>query len=131
MTNTKQNQTESQSTDTDINNVVIYDDSGASGEYYTLDETWSEIPCYPSGKYRIGVTVEYAHKEVRLFVGMRKNATIITLENDYKLFDRKDWIELRRKRGINKYKPLSVDKNGTIWIGENQHGTDYRVFVKY
>lgn len=115
--------------DTDINNVVVYDDSEASGEYYTLDDTWIEVTNHPSGKLRIGVGRHNAHKEIRMYIGLNKNANVITLSNNYKLFDRKNWIELRRKRGENKHKPLSVDKNGTIWVGED-HGAVYRVYIK-
>lgn len=127
MANENKNKNES---DTDIKQVVVYDDSDASGEYYALDETWTEIQSYLSGKDRLGVKSKNAYKEIRLFVGLTDDAEVITLENNCKLFDRKYWIELRRKRGINKHKPLRVDKNGTIWIGENRYGTNYRVYVK-
>ena len=116
--------------DSGINQIVTYDDSEADGEYYTLDESWTEIPNYRSDKYRLGVGLQYAYTEVRLFAGINENSSIKILENKYQLFDRKDWIELRRKRGNNKYKPLSVDKNGTIWIGDKQYGASYRVFIK-
>lgn len=123
----RQNKNES---DTDITPVVIYDDSHADGEYYALDETWIEIPSYLSSKDRIGVHFTNANKEIRLFVGLTTDVEVITLANNCKLFNRKHWIELRRKRGINKYKPLNVDKNGTIWIGEQKYGTNFRIFVK-
>jgi hypothetical protein len=124
------NKSKNSSHDTGIKQVVTYDDSEATGEFYTLDDSWVEIPNYKSDKYRLGVGSKYSNTKVRLFVCINTNCNIKIVENKYLLFDRNDWIELRCKRGDNKYKPLSVDKNGTIWIGEKQHGTSYRVYIK-
>jgi hypothetical protein len=116
--------------DPDKNNIVVLDDSEASDEYYTLGSSWIEIPCYKSGEFRLGIHRENAYKQVRLFATKNNDAKVIILENNYMLFDRKNWMELRKKRGIDKFKPLSADKNGTIWIGDNYNGANFRVYIK-
>jgi hypothetical protein len=117
-------------TDPDKNNIVVLDDSEASDEYYTLGPSWVEIPSYRSGELRLGIHRKNAYKTVRLFAALTGDATIKILENNYISFDRKKWMELRQKRGKDKFKPLSVDKNGTIWIGDKYNGTNFRVFIK-
>jgi hypothetical protein len=117
-------------TDRNKNNIVVFDDSNASGEFFTLDDSWIEIPSYKSGDNRLGVHRKNAYKQVRLFVALNDDAKVIILENNYMLFDRKNWMELRKIRGKDKFKPLTVDKNGTIWIGDKYNGANFRIYIK-
>jgi hypothetical protein len=80
-------------------------------------------------KNRIGVGRGYGGNEARIYVQIGKLGTTKQCE-DYLMFDRKEWIELRKSRGVGKYKPMKIDENGTIWTGVPYNGCNIRVFIR-
>lgn len=109
--------------------IVRYDDSNAEGEYYTLDGSWQEIENHRIDKNRIGVGRGYGGNEARVYIQIGRLGTTKQCE-DYMMFDRKEWIELRKSRGVGKYKPMKIDENGTIWTGVPYNGCNIRVFIR-
>jgi hypothetical protein len=109
---------------------VKYDDSQATGEFYTLDlKTWVEIKSHQIDKNRTGVGRAYSNECAKVFIQVGEIGNIERCKN-YIQFDRKDWIELRQARGKNKHKTMRVSENGTIWIGESYAGVNIKIFVK-
>lgn len=110
--------------------IVKYDDSKADGEYFTLDlETWNEIESHVIDENRIGVGRNNGLKDSRIFIQIGKQGITKTCDK-YLMFCRRDWIELRKARGDDKYQPMQISKNGTVWVGESYIPCKLRVFIK-
>lgn len=110
--------------------IVKYDDSKADGEYFTLDlETWNEIESHVIDENRIGVGRNNGLKESRIFIQIGNQGITKTCDK-YLMFCRRDWIELRKARGDDRYQPMQISKNGTVWVGESYILCKLRVFIK-
>lgn len=106
------------------------DDSEAIGEYHTIDlNDWEEVEWRVSDKKRIGVGRPYGGKETVIFmqVGMEGKTDKC---KKYRMFYKKDFVELRQSRGENKYKRMKVYRDGTVWVGESNIDRNFIVFVR-
>jgi hypothetical protein len=110
--------------------VTKYDDSQAEGEYFSLDlNKWSEIENHWIDKNRIGAGRDYGKRETKVFIPNDDKAKIKICEQ-FILFDRKNWIELRKSRGEDKFKNLKITKEGTIWLGDEYYGRNPKIFIR-
>jgi hypothetical protein len=113
-----------------MNRVRKFDDSEADGEYFSLDlNTWEEIVNHRVDSNRIGIGRAYGLKDVKVFVLLGNEENTKRCE-EYILFNRKDWIELRKSRGEDKHKNLTITIEGTIWIGDEYDGYKIKTYIK-
>lgn len=118
-----------------MKSIAKYDDSTAVGKYYALDlDVWTEVEHRVTSDKRLGIGRESAGEETAIFVKVEQNDDTFTVKDEngreFLFFNRKNWIELRKVKGVDKYKPMQVSENGTIWIGESFKGCEFRVFTK-
>lgn len=118
-----------------MKSIAKYDDSTAVGKYYALDlDVWTEVEHRVTSDKRLGIGRESAGEETAIFVKVGQNDDTFTVKDEngreFLFFNRKNWIELRKVKGVDKYKPMQVSENGTIWIGESFKGCEFRVFTK-
>jgi len=118
-----------------LKSIAKYDDSTAVGKYYALDlDVWTEVEHRVTSDKRLGIGRESAGEETAIFVRVGQNGDTFTVEDEngreFLFFNRNSWIELRKVKGVDKYKPMQVSENGTIWIGESFKGCEFRVFTK-
>ena len=118
-----------------MKSIAKYDDSTAVGKYYALDlDVWTEVEHRVTSDKRLGIGRESAGEETAIFVKIGQNDDTFTVKDEngreFLFFNRKNWIELRKVKGVDKYKPMQVSENGTIWIGESFKGCEFRVFTK-
>jgi hypothetical protein len=118
-----------------LKSIAKYDDSTAVGKYYALDlDVWTEVEHRVTSDKRLGIGRESAGEETAIFVKVEQNDDTFTVKDEngreFLFFNRKNWIELRKVKGVDKYKPMQVSENGTIWIGESFKGCEFRVFTK-
>jgi len=118
-----------------LKSIAKYDDSTAVGKYYALDlDVWTEVEHRVTSDKRLGIGRESAGEETAIFVKVGQNDDMFTVKDEngreFLFFNRKNWIELRKVKGVDKYKPMQVSENGTIWIGESFKGCEFRVFTK-
>lgn len=107
-----------------------YNDSQSKGEYFSLDlNEWEEIHYEIFESKRLSIGRQHYKKEVRIFIQKCKSSKITIVDN-FIMFDRKLWTELRRVRGDNKGFPLDINQNGTIWFGDRFEGCSMKIFVK-
>ncbi len=106
------------------------DDSEAVGEYHTVDlNEWEEVNCWVSDKKRIGVGRSYGGKDTVIFMQVGTEGKTDKCKK-YKMFYKKDFVELRQSRGENKYKRMKVYRDGTVWVGESNIDKKFWVFVR-
>jgi hypothetical protein len=118
-----------------LKSIAKYDDSTAVGKYYALDlDVWTEVEHRVTSDKRLGIGRESAGEETAIFVKVGQNDDTFTVKDEngreFLFFNRKNWMELRKVKGVDKYKPMQVSENGTIWIGESFKGCEFRVFTK-
>jgi len=118
-----------------LKSIAKYDASTAVGKYYALDlDVWTEVEHRVTSDKRLGIGRESAGEETAIFVKVGQNDDMFTVKDEngreFLFFNRKNWIELRKVKGVDKYKPMQVSENGTIWIGESFKGCEFRVFTK-
>ena len=118
-----------------IKRIVKYDDSTSVGKYYSLNlDVWTETEHHITSDTRLGIGRDTAGEETAIFIQVEQNGEpFITMDNngrEFLNFDRKSWIELRKMKGVDKFKPMLVSENGTIWVGESFKDCNFRVFTK-
>jgi hypothetical protein len=107
-----------------------FNDSLAIGEYFTLDlDEWEEISCSMIDEEWLYIGRKYDHKGVRVFIKSCPEGVFKNIDN-FIMFDRKAWSELRRVRGTKKGLPLEICSNGAIWVGKRFNSDCFKVFVK-
>jgi hypothetical protein len=110
--------------------MYCFNDSLAEGEYFSLDlNQWEEINYSMLGVERLNIGRQYHKKDVRIFIQLCSVGQSRMIDN-FVLFDRKSWTELRRVRGDKKGYPLEINSNGAIWIGDRFNGNTFKVFIK-
>lgn len=118
-----------------IKRIVKYDDSTAFGKFYVLDlDVWAETEHHITSDTRLGIGRDTAGAETAIFIQVGKDGETFKVPDEngreFLFFNRRDWIELRKTKGADKYKPMFVSENGTIWIGKSFKGCNFRVFTK-
>lgn len=100
--------------------IVKSDDSQARGKYHSLDlNDWVEVENHITNKNIIGVGREHKFKDAVIYIQLGiKGRTEIC--NNFLLFHKQDFIEFKTERGENKYQDTTVQKNGTIWVGNTE-----------
>jgi hypothetical protein len=97
-------------------------------------DVWVEIEHHITSDTRLGIGRDTAGEETVIFVQVEEDGETFTVKDEngreFLFFDRKYWIELRKMRGTDKYRPMQVSENGTIWIGESYKDCNFRVFTK-
>lgn len=112
------------------NRIYKCDDSEAIGEYHTVNiNDWEEIDWWVSDQKRIGVGRPHGGKDALIFMQVGENGETEKCKN-YRMFNKKDFMELRQSRGENKHKRMKIYKDGTVWVGESNITRKFRVFVK-
>lgn len=113
-----------------LNKIISrYDDSKSKGKYHTLDlEEWEEVDYWKSDENRIGVGRPHSGKELTIFMQVDNAGKTKTCDN-YLMFCKQHFIELRKLRGEDKYTEIVVPVNGQIWIGSDNINKTFRVFV--
>lgn len=110
--------------------IYCFDDSQSFGEYITLDlDSWEPIDYTIDNQKRINLGRSKNLKEVRVYIQRGKLGTY-ELESHYIHFDRKEWAELRRVRGKNRGLPLTINTNGTIWMGDRFDNSIFKIFIR-
>lgn len=115
--------------------IAKYDDSTSIGKFYSIElDTWVETEFKITGDKRLGLGRELAGEETIIMVRIEQNGEPFKVHDDegreYLQFNRRNWIELRKMKGKDRYKPMFVSENGTIWVGETFKGCQFRVFTK-
>jgi len=118
-----------------IKRVAKYDDSTSTGKFYALDlDVWAETEHRITSDKRLGIGRDTAGAETAIFIQVGHDGETFKIHDDngreFLFFNRRNWIELRKMKGTDKYKPMFVSENGTIWIGESFKGCNIRVFTK-
>jgi hypothetical protein len=110
--------------------IDCFNDSLAIGEYFSLDlSEWEEISCSMIDEEWLNIGRKYENKGIRVFIKSCPSGLFKVVDN-FVMFDRKAWSELRRVRGTKKGLPLEICSNGAIWIGKRFNGNYFKVFVK-
>jgi hypothetical protein len=115
--------------------IAKYDDSTSIGKFYSIElDTWVETEFKITGDKRLGLGRELAGEETIIMVRVEQNGEPFKVHDDegreYLQFNRRNWIELRKMKGKDRYKPMFVSENGAIWVGETFKGCQFRVFTK-
>ena len=115
--------------------IAKYDDSTSIGKFYSIElDTWVEAEFKITGDKRLGLGRELAGEETIIMVHVEQDGEPFKVHDDegreYIQFNRRNWIELRKMKGKDRYKPMFVSENGTIWVGETFKGCQFRVFTK-
>ncbi|MFZ2499551.1 hypothetical protein [Methanosarcina sp.] len=100
--------------------IVRADDSNAKGKYHAIDtKMWEEIENHIMNENILGVGREHKLKDAVIYIQLGKEGRTIKLKNCL-LFHKRDFIEYKTERGENKYQDTTIQKNGTIWVGNTE-----------
>jgi hypothetical protein len=111
-------------------NIYCFDDTFASGEYFSLDLTvWKQLEYKIDAQKRLRVVRSNYDKDIRVFVMVGDKDNSITVDG-FVMLDRKQWAELRKIRGEERGLPLEVGSNGSVWVGEQYSDKNFMIFVR-
>jgi hypothetical protein len=101
-----------------MDEIHCYNDENAKGEYSSLNfDNWRRVAYKIVDENRISIGEQLENKIVTVFFQKNDNGEIIELD-DYVMFNKKDFRELRKTKGSEKGLHLETTTHGYSWTGK-------------